>query len=122
MGYVYKEYPKTLYRWGADGAREGKTFASAEDVEAGWVELQDLGAAPAGEAKPALSDKEAVAAGKRLVALERENAAMKDTIKLFEDEAAAKDKEIAALREAVKAGDALAEEAPARKSRKAKAK
>ena len=52
MSYVYKEYPKTLYRWGDDGAPIGETFASADDVGPGWVSFEELGPPPVVKVKP----------------------------------------------------------------------
>ena len=107
MGYVYKEYPKSLFRIDADGNRREQVFHSAEDVTPGWVDLADLpDAKPDAPASP-LSNKEAAAAGKRLVALERENLALKDTVKLYEDERAAMERETKALRDALDAAQAL---------------
>lgn len=81
------EYPKTLYRYDAEtGEKLGKTFASADDVEKGWVCHDDLGPPPQIKAKPEAAPS-AVEAGKRLVAAERENAALKDSVKLYEDNA-----------------------------------
>lgn len=102
MGYQYKEYPKSLYRIEPDGTRRERVFHSAEEVEPGWTDLAGL---PVEPVLP-LTSSEAVAAGKRLINLERENASMRDTIKLYEDETAAKDREIAALRQALAAQDA----------------
>jgi len=124
MSFDPKLWPNTLYRYNSDGEREGQTFARPDLVpeDAGWVTIDDLGPAPAPkpEAAAPLTNKEAVTAGKRLVVLERENAALKETLAVYEGEAEAKDNELAALRKAVTAGDELASEA-APKKRKAKA-
>lgn len=82
------EFPKTFYRYDAEsGAKLGKTFASADEVEPGWVEHDALGPAPVIK-KKAEPPASAVEAGKRLVAAERELMAAKDTLKLYEDNAA----------------------------------
>lgn len=126
MNFDPKLWPNTLYRYTSAHELEGKTFARPDLVPEGegWVTFDDLGPAPVVKAEVApLTNKEAVTAGKRLVALERENAALKETLAVYEGEAEAKDNELAALRKAVTAGDAMAEateEAPKPK-RKGKA-
>ena len=111
MGYVYQEYPKNLYRWGATGVRESKLFRTAEEVEPGWVSIDDLGEPPAAElpSQP-MPGKEAASAAKRIITLEQENKRLLDTVKLYEDESAAKDREIGALREALEAAEAMLKE------------
>ena len=124
MSFDPKLWPNTLYRYTLEGEREGQTFARPDLVpeDAGWVTIDDLGPAPAPKPEAApLTNKEAVTAGKRLMALERENAALKETLAVYEGEAEAKDNELAALRKAVTAGDELAatEDAPKAKRKKA---
>lgn len=98
------EWPNTLYRLRHDGFAEGKTFARPEDVPSseGWKVYDELGRpsiakGPIGAAQAPLPDNEAVSAGKRLVSLELENGSLKDTLKLYEDEAKLKDARIAEL-------------------------
>ena len=124
MNFDPKLWPNTLYRYTSEYMLEGKTFARPDLVPEGegWVTFDDLGPAPVVKAEAApLTNKEAVTAGKRLVALERENVALKETLAVYEGEAEAKDKEISALRAAVKAGDEMAanDEAPKPKRKKA---
>lgn len=96
MAASFKEWPNTLYRWNAQGECEGRTFKRPEDVPEGegWARIDDLGPAPAKKEAPAAKtdDASAIAAGKRLVAAERENAELReqkarlvDTVKLYED-------------------------------------
>jgi hypothetical protein len=131
MSYVYKEFPKSMFRIDPDGSRRERVFPSADEVEPGWVDLADLADWP--NAKPEtpapLSNEGAVSAGKRLVQAERDNIALKDTVKLYEDETKAKNGEIKALREALEiaremiveqGGEAL--EAPAKTETKPKRK
>ena len=94
----FNEYPKTLYRYDESGERIGKTFASEDAVEPGWVCIDDLGPAPAKKAAPAMSGADSAAAGKRLAEAERANASMRDTIKLYEDQTAADAKTLAAYK------------------------
>lgn len=93
------EFPKTFYRYSADGEREGKTFATEADVEKGWLTWEEFAKLPVPAKKPApkVDGQGAVEAGKRLVAAEQEAARLTDTVKLLTDEAALKDQRIAAL-------------------------
>lgn len=100
MGYVYQEYPKTFHRI-ADGKHQTRVFASAEAVEPGWVELDALGPLPEAPKPPA---------PRKPSEIESENAVLKDSVKLLEDEAKAKDGEIAALRAQVAACEAMLDE------------
>lgn len=70
---------------------------------AGEVRFQGMLAADFAASPPdaPMSNKEAASAGKRLAALERDAAAMKDTIKYYEDQTKASDRELKALREAL---------------------
>lgn len=40
------EYPKTFYRYSETGEREGRTFACPEDVEKGWLTVEDFAKLP----------------------------------------------------------------------------
>lgn len=96
------EFPKTMYRYDEEGERVGKTFASPDLVEEGWVSFDDLGPPPARKPKPPMPSAEAVDAGKRIAGLEGENKRLRDTVKALEEE-------IAAVKRAAKAdaaGDA----------------
>lgn len=120
------EFPRTFYRYDADGEREGKTFASAEAVEAGWLTWEEFAALPAPKLKPkpAMPTPDAVEAGKRIAGLESELVRARDTVKVLEAEVAAKDRQIAALTAILEEKGAeaeVAEAAPKPKRARAKA-
>jgi hypothetical protein len=113
--YEYKEYPKSLFRTDADGTRRERLFKSAEEVEPGWTDLAGLPVEPLPLAPP-MPSADAVSAGKRLVAMERENAALKDTLKLYEDENKALRTALDAAKAMIPEGEAVPE-APAKASK-----
>lgn len=93
------EFPKTLYRYDETGERIGKTFAAPEQVETGWISIDDLGPPPPKAATaPVVSSKEAGEAAKRLVAAEGEVSRLRDTVKLYESETQHKDATLAAYK------------------------
>lgn len=99
------EFPKTFYRFNEAGEQEGKTFKSAAEVEDGWLTWEQFSALPRPKAKssPKLDGSVAVDAEKRIVTAEADNARLKDTLKLREDEATIKDSRIAALEAQIEA-------------------
>lgn len=87
---MYHEWPKTLYRYNEAGEREGKTFNAEDAVEKGWLTYEEFAALPAPKVKAQaapISGADAAAAGKRLATAERDNAALKDSVRLLEDNA-----------------------------------
>ena len=101
---AFHEYPKTLYRWEGD-ILKSCTFASAEAVEPGWTSIDDLGpnafswlTAKATNADPiSVASIPADGLPKLYNELLAENDALKESVKLLEDELAARERKIAGL-------------------------
>lgn len=114
------EFPKTYYRWTEAGTMVGRTFKALEDVEPGWVVIEELGPPPEPKPEPAPAPESPTLADKRFAQAVSENERLKDTVKLYEDFLTRwRDNE--ASPEALKAdiGELLGEAAPAKpKTRK----
>ena len=88
-GYVYKEYPKSLFKIDADGHRRERIFNSAEEVEEGWTDLAGMPVPVVEKAAPELP---------RLYReLQADNAALRDSVKFLQDENSRLEREIERL-------------------------